>query len=259
VSSRYARLEGRARLLTDAAGRSLLRMTFETGLLAFCNDLRETYGQPRQVFPTSVLQEMERVVEENMYDAATGAARKVRYELASVTLTDLQAAGVAGRAPDCLAYTVHRPVNTTIWGSDGYRYEIRLGAAGSPGTARRSRMNHPDDLGWRVLPVDLSAQPRRTIAGASCRDFPTVTQALGGVTEQCRMEPNDEIVFRALPLVLRDVTVTGVQNGMPSSISEEYTLTATTVTTNRTGFGEWGNQPVDTLPTLPPGVILTTQ
>jgi len=190
-----------------------------------------------------------------VYDAATGAAREVRYGPAQVTLTDLQAA--SGRAPDCLAYTVHHPVTTTIWGSDGYRYEIRLGSPSSADRARRSRMGHPDDLNWRVLPVDLSAQPHRTIAGASCRDFPTAAQALGGVTDLCRLEPNDDIVFRNLPLALREVTVTGVLNGVPNASSEEHTLTATSITTDRARFGEWGNGPVDALPVLPPGVTIT--
>lgn len=259
ISHRYVRLEGRARLLSDPAGRSFIRWLFETGALSLCNELREVYGQPRQVFPASVLEAMDNVVEENMYDAATGAARSVRYGPASITLTDREPAAAAGRAPDCLAHTVQQPVRTTIWSSDGYRYEIRLGSPGSAGTARRFSMGHPDDLNWRVLPTDLSAQPRRTIAGASCRDFPVVEQALGGVTEQCRLEPDDNIVFRNLPLVLRDVTLTAMQNGASTAASEEHTLTATRVSTDRTGFGEWADQPVDTLPALPPGVTLTTR
>jgi hypothetical protein len=207
---------GGRRLLSDPAGRSALRVLFETSLLALCNDLRQAYGEARQDLPASVLETMDVFVEENMYDAATGAARKVRYGPTMVSLTDFTVA--VGRAPDCLACTVHEPVHTTIWGSDGYRYEVRLGSPGSRDSAIRFRMGHPDDLNWRVLPVDLSLQPRRTIAGATCRDFPTIALGAGAIIDQCRLEPNDDVVFRVLPLVLRDVTVNGVSTACPRPV-----------------------------------------
>jgi len=255
ITSRYVRLEGRARLLSDPAGRSALRFLFETSILALCNDFRESYGEARQAIPASVLEAMDLVVEENMYDAATGAARKV-HRRTMISLTDFPVA--VNRAPDCLAYTVHQPVYTTIWGSDGYRYEIRLGAPGSADSAIRFLMGHPDDLNWRVSPVDLS-MPRRTIAGASCRDVPTVTPGGSAIIDQCRLEPNDDIVFRVLPLALRDVTVNATLNGVPTASSEEFTLTATSATTDRSRFGDWSNGPVDALPALPPGVSVITQ
>lgn len=243
TSSKYVRLEGKwvpSRTGGNQAEHNATRRALESFFNA-CNMVRESRGVDRQPsLSADVLDVIGTFVEENWYDAQTGAARRHTY-LTTVDLTDVGPAFVENRAPDCLAHRVNVSEDVQIWRHDG-PYKYLFEDVGNHKRLTRRRMTDPDDLAWRRLPTNLALRERHNIAGSYCRDNVPVRISVG-VIHACVMEPDADIRFRNLSMSLRYVLDTGI---------DQLDLTATYSTVDRIGFGRFAFAPVDELPVLRP-------
>lgn len=234
VPSGYVRYQVSFRRASDPEGKGPGEALLEEMIRA-CNEMRVAAGADAQQVSIASPHSLDEYVEEEMYDARTGAGRKERRR----TLLNTKARQPAGPGlpPDCTGWPTYVLRETDITARDGTRYLISYDANETPVKIRHVPPAATPPSGIVEWGADWTG---KTIAGAKCIELPADFGGLPKGWSRCNWDIYRDIRVRNLPLALEEVRNTA---GLLYHRIADYT------TTRRENFlGGWDSREVDWLP-----------